>query len=151
MEFNELLNKSRIYLEDQISRCNSKYGLDQCNRMEYEQEKGQMIFSSLATPKIIADFQIAGSFSRDSGTWLWSWDNPYLLDNVVETMWKVKEFGEKHGIYQLVEPTREAGEEEGWDMTAIAAYVLKAKGAYRFPSDLIMTFAIFTGIRKVLR
>jgi hypothetical protein len=148
MDYKELLDRSRIYLDEQMHLCNSVYGLDGCNRMDYEQETGQMIFSSLAYPRIVAEFLIAGSVSARSNTWLWSWDNPYLLDNVVGEMWKVKEYGEQYGIYKLVEPKWEAGEEDGWDMTAIAAYILKAKGAYKFPSDEIMSFALFMNIRK---
>ena len=150
MEFEELLQLSKVYLDARIRRCNTAYGLDKCNRMDYEQETGKMVFSSLATPKIVAEFQIAGSVSSRSNTWLWAWDNPYLLDNVVKEVWKVKEYGEQHHIYKLVEPRWEATEDQGWDMTAIAAYILKAKGAYKFPSDKIMTFAVFTGIRTVL-
>lgn len=148
MDYQDLLDRSKIYLEEHMHTCNAVYGLDGCNRMDYEQETGQMIFSSLAHPKIIADFRIAGSVSEISHTWLWSWDNPYLLDNIVEELWKVKEYGEKHGFNKLVEPKWNATIEDGWDMTAIAAYVLQAKGAYRFPSDEIITFALFMNIRK---
>ena len=150
MVYEEILRLSRVYLKEQINICNTAYGLDNCNRMDYEQETGKMIFSALATPKIISTFMIAGSVSARTNTWLWSWDNPYLLENVVKEMWKVRESGEKHHIYKLVEPKWEATEDEGWDMTAIAAYILKAKGAYKFPSEKIMTFAIFTGIRRIL-
>ena len=150
MEFEELLRHSRVYLEEQQEICNTRYGLHRCNRMDYEQETGQMIFSALATPKIITSFQIAGSVSSRSNTWLWSWDNPYLLEKVVNELWKVKQYGEKHHIYKLVEPKWEATEDEGWDMTAIAAYILQARGAYRFPSDGIITYAVFTAIRNVL-
>jgi hypothetical protein len=149
MDFKELLDRSKNFLEEQMQLCNTLYGLDGCNRMDYEQETGRMIFSSLAYPEIITDFRIAGSVSGRSYTWLWSWDNPYLLDKVVGEVWKVKEYGEQHSIYKLVEPRWEATEEDGWDMTAITAYILEAKGAYRFPSDEIMTYAVFMDIRKV--
>jgi hypothetical protein len=150
MEYADLLALARAYLDEQVSLCNKVYGLDSCNRMDYEQETGQMVFSSLATPKIITTFQVAGSVSLHSNTWLWSWDNPYLLDKVVEEIRKVREYGMKHHLYKLAEPKWEATEEDGWDMTAVASYILKAKGAYKFPSDKILTYAVFTGIRKVL-
>jgi len=149
MDYTDLLHRAKKYLEEQMHLCNSLYGLDACNRMDYEQETGQMIFSSLAYPKIVTGFLIAGSVSTRSNTWLWSWDNPYLLDKVIGDMWKVREYGERNSIYKLVEPKWEAREEDGWDMTAIAAYILKAKGAYKFPSDEIITFALFMKIRKV--
>jgi hypothetical protein len=148
MEYQDLLTEASRYLDQQIHICNLVYGLDACNRMDYEQETGQMIFSSLAYPKIITEFIIAGSVSQRSNTWLWSWDNPYLLDNVVGDIWKVREYGEQHSIFKLVEPKWNAQEQDGWDMTAIAAYILKAKGAYKFLSDEIISFALFLNIRK---
>ncbi len=148
-EFDDLLKRSLAYLDEQQRICNMKYKLNTCNRMEYEQETGEMIFSALGVPKVITIFQVVGSVSEKSNTWLWSWDNPYLLDKVNEEIWKVKEYGEKNDISKLKEAKWEAGDQDGWDMTAIAAYVLKAKGAYRFPSDEIMTYVVFTSIRQV--
>lgn len=143
-----LLEESRIYLDTKQAECDEEYRLNQFNRMDYEQETGRMIFSDVgAVSKVVADFQIVGSLSGRSSTWLWSWDNPYLLENTIQDIWKVKEFGDKNDIEKLTSPKWKATEQDAWDMTAIAANLLKAKGAYSFLSDDVRVFVIIMRIK----
>ena len=62
-------------------------------------------------------------------------------------MLEVKRYGEAHGIEKLTTDTWAAEEVDGWEMTAIAAYVLQAQGAYRSPKSNGFTFMVFTGLR----
>jgi hypothetical protein len=132
------------------AKIDLEFRLNQYSRMDYEQETGMMIFSDVGVvPRVAAHYQIVGSLSRKTNTWLWAWDNPYLLENTLEDIWKVKEFGDKNHIEYLINPKWEATEQEAWDMTAIAAYLLKAKGSYAFLSDEIQVFVIFTRIKAI--
>jgi hypothetical protein len=36
---------------------------------------------------------------------------------------------------------------DGWEMTSVAAFLLKAKGAYRSPDERGFTFMILTDVR----
>ena len=81
--------------------------------------------------------------------WLWAWDNPYLLENAIQDIQKVKKFGDKNEIEKLTSPKWEATEQDAWDMTAIAANLLKARGAYSFLSDDIRVFVIFKRIKTI--
>jgi hypothetical protein len=136
IQFKKLLDDSRAYLESQMKECNQEYKLGSLHRMDYEQESCRMIFSDMsAQPRVAANFQIVGSLSGSSGTWLWSWDNEYLLDIAIEDIWQVREFGEKNMIEKLTSPKWDASKEDAWDMTAISTYLLKARGAYSFLSD----------------
>ena len=40
-----------------------------------------------------------------------------------------------------------AEEEDGWEMAAVSAYLLKARGAYRSPEGHRLGFMIMTGVR----
>jgi hypothetical protein len=146
-EFTELIKKSREYLLEQQEIIKSKYNLDDYERMDYEQETGEMIFTLKNNKKVIMSYQVVGSVSDQSNTWMWSWDNPYLLDNVKEDMLKVKAFGEKHGIDKLIQPKWPGNEDDGWAMTAIASSILKAKGAFSFLSEEMMVFVVFRDIK----
>ncbi|WP_409035712.1 DUF6882 domain-containing protein [Pedobacter africanus] len=66
-------------------------------------------------------------------------------------MGKVKSYGESRGFKKLIDRKWKADEIDGWEMTAIAAYVLKAKGAYRVPSkdEKLFLFMIFKNIKWV--
>jgi len=149
-EFQEFLQQSIGYLDEQQFKGNKEFKLDDFHRVDYEQETGIMTFSDVGVvPKVVARFQIAGTLSRKSNTWLWAWDNPYLLDNVVEKIHKVREFGEQNRIKKLTDPKWDASEKDAWEMTAISAHILMAKGAFTMPSDDIQAFIVFTDIRWV--
>lgn len=142
-QYQELLNESRAYLESQMQECNRKYKFRSLHRMDYEQESCRMIFSDVsAQPRVLANFQIVGSLSGSSGTWLWSWDNEYLLDITIEDIWQVKDFGDENSIEKLSNPKWNANQEDAWEMTAISAYLLKVQGAYSFLSDDVRVFVV---------
>jgi hypothetical protein len=148
--YKELLDKSRSYLKVIQAECDRGYGLNRYRRMEYEQETGKMIFSNEGElNRVFADYQIVGSLSQKSNTWLWSWDNPYLLENTMQEIRKVKDFGDSNNLDRLTTPKWEATEKDAWDMTAIAAGILKAKGAYSFLSDDIRVFMVFTRLKII--
>jgi hypothetical protein len=50
------------------------------------------------------------------------------------------------GYVKLTEAKWPGEEADGWEMTAIAARLLEAKGAYRASSDRGLSFLIFTKI-----
>ena len=146
----QLIRESLDYSEKQNAYCRKFYSLGEFNRMSYEQDTGKMTFSREGViPRVVADFQIIGSLSPGSGTWLWAWDNPYLLDNTVAAVGEIREFGRKEGIPELTRPKWKAGEKEAEEMTALSAYLLKAKGSYEFLSDDIRVYAIFMEITWV--
>jgi len=146
IKYNDLLKQSREYLLKQQEIITKHFGLDDYDQMDYEQETGKMIFTLKGGKKVIMYFQVVGSISDRSDTWMWSWDNPYLLENVTEEMFKVKAFGEKNGIEKLTNPKWPGNDDDGWEMTAIAAWVLKSKGAFSFTSDEMMIFVVFDDI-----
>ena len=145
-----LISESQAYIDKQKAHCEQFYQLGQFHRMDYEQESCKMVFSDIdSIPKIVAEFQIIGSLSARSNTWLWAWDNPYLLDNTTQAVHELKKYGEKNDIGRLKDSKWEAEEKDAWEMTAVAAFILKACGAYSFPSDDIRVYAIFTNIKWI--
>ena len=145
-----LIRDALIYSDKQNHYCEKFFRLGQFHRMDYEQETGRMIFSDTGVvPRVVADFQIIGSLSSRSATWLWAWDNPYLLENTSMAVQEVKKFGLENQIEKLISPKWTAEEKDAWEMTAVAAYILKAMGTYTFPSDDIRVFTVFTNIRWI--
>ena len=150
LQYQELLEESQLYLDTQQAKCDQEYRLNQFNRMDYEQETNRMIFSDVGIiPRVVAYYQIVGSLSGKSNTWLWAWDNPYLLENTIQDILKVKKIGDDNDIEKLTSPKWEATEQDAWDMTAIATNLLKARGAYSFLSDDIRVFVIFKRIKTI--
>lgn len=126
---------------------NSQFALSKHKRWDYDQETGLLTFSNDGIPAVIANIEMIGSVSTVSDTWLWSWANFHLLPNVRTHIVAVRGFGEKMGFPRLTVPKWHAEEALGWEMSAIAAHVLDAKGAYRVPTGKGFLFMAITDIR----
>lgn len=124
-----------------------EYELGKHKRWDWDQDAGELIFSNDGVPAVIATIEFVGSISSISNTWLWSWANFGLSENVRTLIKKVRDFGDVKGYPRLTTPKWSAAEADGWEMTTIAAYVLDARGVYRTPGDNGFTFLAITDIR----
>lgn len=93
--------------------------------------------------------QVVGSTSKSGGTWLWSWANDAVLAPATRDMEKVRIYGEAHGFEKLTRAKWPGDECDGWEMTAAAAYILRAEGGYRAPSERGALFMIMRQVRRV--
>jgi len=135
LTFEELSKISYEYLNAQQELCNEKYLLGVHQNWFYDQETGSLSFSNNDKDCLRFRFENIGSISYISKTWLWSWANSYCLENTVQNVLKVKEYGEENGFEKLVNEKWDADIYDGWEMAAIAAYLLKAIGVYRVPNE----------------
>jgi hypothetical protein len=70
------------------------------------------------------------------------------LDKVKSEIGVVKDYGDRREFEKLMNSKWTAEEVDGWEMTSISAYLMKAKGAYRVKSsdDSLFVFMIFKEI-----
>ncbi len=146
--FAQLITASYAYLRGQQAKCIKEFHLGQTDRFDLDQYTGQITFSSHGKPQIIANFQIVGDVSTKSNTWLWAWGNSSLNPVLTKDAKKVADYGDKHKFELLTQKTWPATEADGWAMTAIAAKILHAKGAYRAPSRQGPLFVGLTSLRR---
>ena len=101
-------------------------------RFDYDAKIGILSFSDEVGPRVIGVAQIVGSISSEN--WLCSWANPHWDDWHAEEMQRVQQFG----VEELTSEYLEGSDLNplGWEMTAVAARVLGAVGAYRAPDDV---------------
>lgn len=142
-QFETLSKKSYEYLTNQQQLIEEKYGLGKYEKWFYDQETGELTFSDGDTVKIKIKYEEVGSISKVSKTWLWSWANPHLEDAIKTDIHKVKKYGIKNKLKHLIKRKWFADEYDGWEMTAISAYLMNAKGAYRVPTEKTFSFMIF--------
>jgi len=145
-KFEELSGISYEYLNKQQEEVEEKYGIAKYENWFYDQEKGTLIFSDKGIDKIIIKYEQVGSISKISNTWLWSWANPNLDDKIKTDINFVKEYGQKQKLEKLIKRKWNADEYDGWEMTAISAYLIEAKGAYRVPTEKTLSFMIYKEI-----
>ena len=124
-------------LQKMNAMLNATFRLDAWPRFDYDVDAGTLIFSDNGTPKVIAEIQIIGTTSVNAGNWLWAWANSDWPANQVADATLVRAFGEKHGICELTHDTIEGENLNalGWELTAVAALVTDAVGAYRPPRE----------------
>lgn len=147
--FAQLITSSYAYLHQQQEKCIKEFGLGQTDRFDLSQYTGEITFSRQGKPQVIAKFQIVGDVSNKSKTWLWAWANSSLNPDLVTDSVKVAEYGDKQKLEALTTETWPATEADGWAMTAVAAKLLHAKGAYRAPSRQGPLFVIIKSLRRV--
>lgn len=145
-EFEALIHQSNDYLKSQNDSCAKDFQLDRYDRYDWDQWRGELIFSNDGVPKVVAKIQFVGSVSTKSNTWLWAWDNPSFLEPVKREVLAVKEFGTRHALRKLTSSTWKAEEVDGWEMTGVAARLLESRGAYRSPDEDGFTFMLFSEI-----
>ena len=87
-----------------------------------------------------APFQTIGTLNRNDGTWLWAWDNPSIVDAIRQHALTVRAYGEEHGHELLTERKFPCDEELAWRLTALAAKLGNAQGAYRAPAGPTLLF-----------
>jgi hypothetical protein len=145
--FEALIQTAQSYLSSCQADLGEEYRLWQWSRYDWYQETRQLIFSEGAVAKVTADIQFVGSISIVSDTWLWSWANDSVDPELAASMVTVRDYGNEHGFSQLTVKKWHAHEVDGWEMTAIAALLLKARGAYRSPAEDGFTFMVMTDVR----
>jgi hypothetical protein len=148
ISYEGLLDKAHQYLTEQQDICRDKYKISTYESWFYDQETGELIFSDAGVKKLIINYENVGSVSLKTNTWLWAWANENTLDKIKSEIGMVREYGEKRGFEKLLERKWPAEEVDGWEMTSISAYLMKAKGAYRVPSkdESLFVFMIFKEI-----
>jgi hypothetical protein len=134
ISFPDLLHKSVEYLADQQEICKAKYKLESYTDWFAEQETGELAFFNDGVKKLIINYECVGSVSIKTNTWLWAWANKSILDEVKSDLKIVRSYGQKRQFDHLMFEQWLGTEVDGWQMTSIAAYLMKAKGAYRVPT-----------------
>jgi len=126
--------------------CELEFQIDSWPRWDYDLERETLTFSREGVPKVITSIQVVGTTSISGGTWLWGWANDRLPRNVTKSVEIVRAFGEAENIPELTTAKLPDDEYLGWAMTAVAARVLGAKGAYRCPGENGFIYLIYTSI-----
>jgi hypothetical protein len=146
--FHLFMDDAVAYLHARQDALRTQFDLGSFKRYDWHQDSGQLIFTRDDRAQLVADVQFVGGVSSRSHTWLWSWANHSILEPVKHQIRRVRMLGEEQRFLKLACARWPADEGDGWDMTAVAAYLLQAKGAYRSPSDYGFSFLVLTDIHR---
>ena len=116
-------------------------------RWDWDDEAVTLTFSDPVLPTVCIDVSIVGTVEGTS--WQWSWANRNLSERETGEMEKVRAYGEANALEKLTTPFLEADEYTGWEMTAVAAHILDAPGAYSFPTERGRCFLLYRQIEQL--
>jgi hypothetical protein len=148
-EFQAFLQQARWFMRELMDQNQKEFRLDGYSRFEWNQWRGEIVFSSAGTPKVVARIQIVGTHSSKSKVWTWAWANPAFLPAVRQAALRAKEFGTERTNLRLLQPRWSATEADAWGMTAVTAKLTDAKGAFRCPGQDESTYMVFTDLRSI--
>jgi hypothetical protein len=126
--------------------CEEQFRISSWPRWDYDFERGTLTFSQDDVPKVRASIHVIGTTSISGKTWMWGWANESLSANVTKAVARVRAFGEAEDIDELKAAELPDDEYLGWEMTAVAAKVLGAKGAYRCPGKNGFVYVAYSSI-----
>lgn len=144
--FDTLVRDAIDYFQIRQDELSVRYKLLEYSRYDWSQDGSQLTFSSNGQARLVADIQFVGSVSTRSDTWLWSWANRSIVEPARRRVRDVRAYGETHHFLKLACAAWEADEDDGWTMTAVTAYLLKAPGGYRTADERGATFMVMTDL-----
>jgi hypothetical protein len=127
-------------------QCEQTFRISSCPRWDYDLNAGTLTFSEDGTPKVIASIQVIGTASKSEGTWKWAWANESLPARVTEAVAGLRVLGEREDIAELTLVSLPDDDYIGWEMCAIAAKLLRSKGAYRCPGANGALYVVYSSI-----
>jgi hypothetical protein len=132
----ELLEKNQ--------RLTEEFQLGHWQRFGFDLDKGWLTFLDDGKPKVRAVIQVVGTVASGKN-WLWAWGNDWWPALVTRDVTQVRRFGEENQIAELMTASLldESLEDLGWELSAVAARIVSAPGAYRAPTEKGFLFVLF--------
>jgi hypothetical protein len=98
-EFYSVLDEAVAFAREICAASNEEFNLGDWERWEMSQDHQKLtLFSDSSANRLSFDIQIVGTFSHESGSWKWSWDNPNIDDQLTSDAKTVKVYGLEHGF-----------------------------------------------------
>jgi hypothetical protein len=127
----------------------SEFALGEHERWDYDQAKGELVFSNGGVVAVRANFELVGTLSTTSDTWLWAWANLHDLPGVRQRITAVRERGEREDWPHLTVPKWPADLCDAEGLVAVAVHVLGARGFYRTPYEHGYAYKALTVVQRM--
>jgi hypothetical protein len=146
-QYEEWVERARAITRQRIADAKAKFGLGKYKRYQLDLPTATIRFyDERDVEKVCADIQVAGSWSPDSDSWMWGWENESLPEAAVDRMIKVFDTGVRTAVEKLQHMFGSCDEGEAWSMASLACEILDAESVYRAPGKKSMLFLLLTNI-----
>ncbi|EJQ77011.1 DUF6882 domain-containing protein [Bacillus toyonensis] len=133
-QFDKFLDYCYENLAEKQKKLLQEYAIGTFDEYWYDQEESILQFKSNNQVKLEFNVIFIGSWSKKSDSWMWSWANKSMTDNVRNNSLKIKELQQLTGFDIFANPSFECNESTAHELTAFAVEHLQAKGMYISPN-----------------
>jgi hypothetical protein len=127
-----------------------KLAFDHYARWDYDEDARALSFTDPDRATLIADVRIVGAYT-ESHTFVWGWDTHPDGGLLVAGLDSLRMFGEVRNMSALATSGWPAKLADGWEMTAVAGYLLGCQGVYRADFDDRFWFMLLSNWRQSKR
>ena len=140
---------ARIASFQEVAR--DKWQFDAYARWDFDEDARTLSFADPDRSTLVADVRIIGAFTPASNTFAWSWTTHPRGGLLVSATEGLRAFGEVRGLERLTTSDWRATVADGWEMAALAGYLLGCEGVYRAEFDDKLWFMLLSGWRHSRR
>ena len=90
-DFQDYVRQANWFMRGLMDENRKVFQLDSFHRFDWDPWRGELVFSSGGTPKVVAKIQVAGTLGAKSNAWTWAWSNSSLLASVRQASLKAKQ------------------------------------------------------------
>jgi hypothetical protein len=143
-----LLDHAAAWTRARQEAATRKYNLGGHARWGADYAAGRFTLGEPDQLAVVADLALVGTFSKQTNSWLWAWDNAGLEPHLTREVARLRVLGEVRGIALLAQAHQAHLEEvDGWERAALACYLLGYEAVYRAPMDHRFLFMLLKNLR----
>ncbi len=146
-EFRDYIETAYSWLEQRQDELQKEYPLGQYESYWYDQEDGTLQFRTGDEVALSFSYILIGSWSKPKETFMWGWGNQTVDEARREESAQIKELAAVTACDLFDKPVFRADQEMAWEMVALAARHLEAKGLYRVPHEELHIFFALMEVR----
>ena len=142
LDLGALLLQGQAHVGESSRAHAERWGLGSAQRWSLDQRQGRIQWS-FEDRVVSAPAQILGSWSSTAGSFVWSWDNETILDEMSRTAEEVRAFGARHDVLALTTSPLAVDEEQVRDLVALAFAIGGCTGLYHPFDGRLATYITF--------
>jgi hypothetical protein len=149
-EYERWMDAARARAQRNMDAARQRFGLGSHARYQADLVTATIrFFDAKDVERARADIQVAGTWSPNSGTWMWGWENESVPESAVRRLAPIVEAGRDKDIESLQTFVVECSEADAWSLAALAADIVGADCMYRSGNARSRAYLLLFDLRCV--
>lgn len=139
----QFLAQALAQLQAQTASHSANWGLGSETQWNLDMAAGTLRFTFADGRVLLAPVQVVGTYNTKDSSFLWGWDHPSVPLPLRRAAQRVLDYGTAHGIGGFTTRSLECTQDQAWELTAAAAQLDGAAGAYRGDANGTWVYMVF--------